>query len=77
MTLANAVLNVDYLLVVYPTSVLKAEDLEVELEKASHYMLFAAAAYGWPLYIYSNLFTGPCKLCGDWWDANSAARPGF
>lgn len=41
------------------------EDLEVELEKASHYMLFAAAAYGWPLYIYSNLFTGPCKLCGD------------
>uniref|UniRef100_H3D1S2 Diacylglycerol lipase-beta n=1 Tax=Tetraodon nigroviridis TaxID=99883 RepID=H3D1S2_TETNG len=41
------------------------EDLEVELEKASHYMRFAAAAYGWPLYIYSNLFTGPCKLCGD------------
>ncbi|XP_056912325.1 diacylglycerol lipase-beta isoform X1 [Takifugu flavidus] len=41
------------------------EDLEVELEKAAHYMQFAAAAYGWPLYIYSNLFTGPCKLCGD------------
>lgn len=46
--------------------VLKAEDLELELEKAAHYMQFAAAAYGWPLYIYSNLFTGPCKLCGDW-----------
>lgn len=66
VTLVNGVLNIDYFLVVYPSSVLKGEDLEVELEKASHYMQFAAAAYGWPLYIYSNLFTGPCKLCGDW-----------
>ncbi|XP_026171718.1 sn1-specific diacylglycerol lipase beta [Mastacembelus armatus] len=41
------------------------EDLEAELEKAAHCMRFAAAAYGWPLYIYSNLFTGPCKLSGD------------
>lgn len=41
------------------------EDLEAELEKASHCMQFAAAAYGWPLYIYSNLLTGPCKLSGD------------
>uniref|UniRef100_A0A4W6FAP3 Diacylglycerol lipase-beta n=1 Tax=Lates calcarifer TaxID=8187 RepID=A0A4W6FAP3_LATCA len=41
------------------------EDLETELEKTAHCMQFAAAAYGWPLYIYSNLFTGPCKLCGD------------
>ncbi|XP_005923854.1 diacylglycerol lipase-beta isoform X1 [Haplochromis burtoni] len=41
------------------------EDLEAELEKATHWMQFAAAAYGWPLYIYSNLFTGPCKLSGD------------
>ncbi|KAM7371214.1 hypothetical protein PAMP_010703 [Pampus punctatissimus] len=41
------------------------EDLETELEKAVHWMQFAAAAYGWPLYIYSNLFTGPCKLSGD------------
>lgn len=41
------------------------EDLETELEKAAHWMQFAAAAYGWPLYIYSNLFTGPCKLSGD------------
>ncbi|XP_061912291.1 diacylglycerol lipase-beta-like [Entelurus aequoreus] len=41
------------------------EDLEAELEKAAHCMQFAAAAYGWPLYIYSNLLTGPCKLSGD------------
>nr|XP_020495794.1 sn1-specific diacylglycerol lipase beta [Labrus bergylta] len=41
------------------------EDLETELEKAAHCMQFAAAAYGWPLYVYSNLFTGPCKLSGD------------
>ncbi|XP_049419485.1 diacylglycerol lipase-beta [Epinephelus fuscoguttatus] len=41
------------------------EDLETELEKATHCMQFAAAAYGWPLYIYSNLLTGPCKLSGD------------
>ncbi|XP_077359071.1 diacylglycerol lipase-beta [Festucalex cinctus] len=41
------------------------EDLESELENAVHCMHFAAAAYGWPLYIYSNLFTGPCKLSGD------------
>ncbi|KAG7236406.1 hypothetical protein INR49_000977 [Caranx melampygus] len=30
------------------------DDLEIELEKAAHCMRFAAAAYGWPLYIYSN-----------------------
>uniref|UniRef100_A0AAQ5YAT8 Diacylglycerol lipase-beta n=1 Tax=Amphiprion ocellaris TaxID=80972 RepID=A0AAQ5YAT8_AMPOC len=41
------------------------EDLETELEKAAHCMQFAAAAYGWPLYIYSNPLTGPCKLSGD------------
>uniref|UniRef100_A0A8C5N8X3 Diacylglycerol lipase-beta n=1 Tax=Gouania willdenowi TaxID=441366 RepID=A0A8C5N8X3_GOUWI len=41
------------------------EDLEAELEKAAHFMKFAAAAYGWPLYIYSNLLSGPCKLCGN------------
>ncbi|XP_029384118.1 sn1-specific diacylglycerol lipase beta [Echeneis naucrates] len=40
-------------------------DLETELEKAAHCMQFAAAAYGWPLFIYSNPFTGPCKLSGD------------
>ncbi|XP_051794981.1 diacylglycerol lipase-beta isoform X2 [Acanthochromis polyacanthus] len=41
------------------------EDLETELEKAAHCMQFAAAAYGWPLYIYSNPLTGLCKLSGD------------
>ncbi|XDV45207.1 hypothetical protein PO909_013342 [Leuciscus waleckii] len=41
------------------------EDLEIELEKATHYMQFAAAAYGWPLYVYSNPLTGLCKLSGD------------
>ncbi|XP_040214388.1 diacylglycerol lipase-beta [Rana temporaria] len=41
------------------------EDLDVELDKAAHYMQFAAAAYGWPLYVYSRPFTGLCKLCGE------------
>ncbi|XP_035998423.1 diacylglycerol lipase-beta [Fundulus heteroclitus] len=41
------------------------QDLQTELEKAAHCMQFAAAAYGWPLYVYSNLFTAPCKLSGD------------
>lgn len=41
------------------------EDLEIELEKAAHCMQFAAAAYGWPLYVYSNPLTGACKLSGD------------
>ena len=29
-------------------------------------MQFAAAAYGWPLYIYRNPFTGLCRVGGDW-----------
>ncbi|XP_008313273.1 sn1-specific diacylglycerol lipase beta [Cynoglossus semilaevis] len=41
------------------------DDLELELKKSAHWMQFAAAAYGWPLYIFSNPFTGPCKLSGD------------
>ncbi|XP_052427575.1 diacylglycerol lipase-beta [Carassius gibelio] len=41
------------------------EDLEVELERAAHFMQFAAAAYGWPLYVYSNPLTGLCRLSGD------------
>ncbi|XP_053327193.1 diacylglycerol lipase-beta [Spea bombifrons] len=41
------------------------EELEVELEKAAHYMKFAVAAYGWPFYIYGNPITGLCKLCGE------------
>lgn len=45
---------------------LQREDLDVELDKAAYYMQFAAAAYGWPLYVYSRPFTGLCKLCGEW-----------
>nr|DBA20252.1 TPA: hypothetical protein GDO54_015964 [Pyxicephalus adspersus] len=41
------------------------DDLDVELGKAAHYMQFAAAAYGWPLYVYSHPLTGLCKLCGE------------
>ncbi|XP_017271738.1 diacylglycerol lipase-beta [Kryptolebias marmoratus] len=47
-----------------PSSPVEAE-LQAELEKASHCMQFAAAAYGWPLYVYSNLCTGPCRLSRD------------
>ncbi|XP_046888942.1 diacylglycerol lipase-beta [Hypomesus transpacificus] len=42
-----------------------AEDLEAELEKAVHCMQFAAAAYGWPMYVYSNPMTGACSLSRD------------
>ncbi|XP_036388845.1 diacylglycerol lipase-beta [Megalops cyprinoides] len=41
------------------------EDLQTELERAAHCMQFAVAAYGWPMYIYSNPLTGLCKLSGD------------
>uniref|UniRef100_A0A8C4JTZ9 sn-1-specific diacylglycerol lipase n=1 Tax=Dromaius novaehollandiae TaxID=8790 RepID=A0A8C4JTZ9_DRONO len=41
------------------------DDLDIELENAAHYMRFAAAAYGWPYYIYTNPFTALCKLNGD------------
>uniref|UniRef100_A0A1A8IQB5 Diacylglycerol lipase-beta n=2 Tax=Nothobranchius TaxID=28779 RepID=A0A1A8IQB5_NOTKU len=40
-------------------------DLQVELENAAHCMRFAASAYGWPLYVFSNPLTGPCRLGGD------------
>lgn len=42
-------------------------DLDTELANCHHYMQFAAAAYGWPLYVYRNPFTGLCKIGGDWW----------
>ena len=45
---------------------LQEADLDAELENCHHYMQFAAAAYGWPLYIYRNPFTGLCKIGGDW-----------
>lgn len=44
----------------------QADDLDVELENAAHYMKFAVAAYGWPYYIMMNPFTALCKLKGDW-----------
>ncbi|POI27358.1 hypothetical protein CIB84_008892, partial [Bambusicola thoracicus] len=50
-------------------SSLVADDLDIELENAAHYMLFAAAAYGWPYYIYTNPFTALCKLNGDCGDS--------
>ncbi|KAM6156811.1 diacylglycerol lipase-beta [Erethizon dorsatum] len=40
-------------------------ELDAELENCHHYMQFAAAAYGWPLYIYRNPFTGLCRIGGD------------
>ncbi|XP_053813122.1 diacylglycerol lipase-beta isoform X1 [Vidua chalybeata] len=46
-------------------SSLVTNDLDVELENAAHYMLFAAAAYGWPYYVYTNPYTALCKLNGD------------
>ncbi|XP_048408069.1 diacylglycerol lipase-beta isoform X1 [Stegostoma tigrinum] len=39
-----------------------AEELDIELENSAHYMQFAVAAYGWPLYIFSNPLTGICRL---------------
>ncbi|XP_001508017.1 diacylglycerol lipase-beta [Ornithorhynchus anatinus] len=47
-----------------PVSLMET-DLDIELENCHHYMQFAAAAYGWPLYIYTNPFTGFCKIGGD------------
>ncbi|KAM9261645.1 diacylglycerol lipase-beta isoform 1-T1 [Cariama cristata] len=47
-----------------PSSLVR-DELDIELENAAHYMLFAAAAYGWPYYIYTNPFTALCKLTGD------------
>ncbi|KAL0605373.1 Diacylglycerol lipase-beta, partial [Plecturocebus cupreus] len=44
---------------------LQEADLDAELENCHHYMQFAAAAYGWPLYVYRNPLTGLCKIGGD------------
>ncbi|XP_036279598.1 diacylglycerol lipase-beta isoform X1 [Pipistrellus kuhlii] len=43
----------------------QGDSLDVELENCRHYMPIAAAAYGWPLYIYLNPFTGLCRVGGD------------
>ncbi|XP_060795610.1 diacylglycerol lipase-beta [Neoarius graeffei] len=50
------------------------EDLETELEKAAHYMQFAVAAYGWPIYVYLNPLTGFCKLSGNCCSNRSATE---
>ena len=34
----------------------------MNIPAAAHYMRFAAASYGWPFFMYSNLFTGACQL---------------
>ncbi|XP_041063294.1 diacylglycerol lipase-beta isoform X1 [Carcharodon carcharias] len=39
-----------------------AEELDIELENSAHFMQFAVAAYGWPLYIFSHPLTGICRL---------------
>ncbi|NWX51128.1 DGLB lipase, partial [Steatornis caripensis] len=49
----------------YSPSSLGTDDLGIELENAAHYMVFAAAAYGWPYYIYTNPFTAVFKLGAD------------
>lgn len=38
-------------------------ELMEELPLAAHYMRFAAASYGWPLFVYSHPFSGLCHLC--------------
>ncbi|XP_042636969.1 diacylglycerol lipase-beta [Orycteropus afer afer] len=43
----------------------QVSSLDTELENCHHYMQFAAAAYGWPLYVYRNPLTGLCKVGGD------------
>ncbi|XP_048223334.1 diacylglycerol lipase-beta isoform X1 [Perognathus longimembris pacificus] len=56
-----------------PTQGLSQEaDLDAELENCHHYMRFAAAAYGWPLYIYRNPFTGLCTIGGDCYRSRTA-----
>ena len=37
----------------------------MDVEFTCHYMKFAMGSYGWPLFMYSNLCTGCCKLWGD------------
>ncbi|XP_031289154.2 diacylglycerol lipase-beta isoform X1 [Camelus dromedarius] len=49
----------------HPPGPSQEADLDAELENCHHYMQFAAAAYGWPLYVYRNPFTGLCRVGGD------------
>ncbi|XP_021375697.1 sn1-specific diacylglycerol lipase beta-like isoform X2 [Mizuhopecten yessoensis] len=34
------------------------------IKNMSHYMKYAMASYGWPLFVFANLSLGLCKLCG-------------
>ncbi|KAK3090708.1 hypothetical protein FSP39_013912 [Pinctada imbricata] len=34
------------------------------MDLITHYMKFALGSYGWPLYVFDNLLTGVCRLCG-------------
>nr|XP_031289154.1 sn1-specific diacylglycerol lipase beta isoform X2 [Camelus dromedarius] len=49
----------------HPPGPSQEADLDAELENCHHYMQFAAAAYGWPFYVYRNPFTGLCRVGGD------------
>ena len=35
-----------------------------EVPLALHYLRFASSAYGWKMFLYSNMCCGTCKLCG-------------
>ncbi|CAH1794988.1 unnamed protein product [Owenia fusiformis] len=34
----------------------------MNIQALAHYMKFAQAAYGWPLFMFGHLVTGPCRL---------------
>jgi hypothetical protein len=34
----------------------------LNLNRITQYMNFAMSVYGWPMYMFSNLCCGPCKL---------------
>ncbi|XP_064620702.1 diacylglycerol lipase-beta-like isoform X3 [Lineus longissimus] len=34
----------------------------LNLHRVTHFMKFALSVYGWPMYMFSNLCCGPCKL---------------
>ncbi|XP_069123504.1 diacylglycerol lipase-beta-like isoform X2 [Argopecten irradians] len=37
----------------------------MNIKNMSHYMKYAMASYGWPLFVFANLSLGLCKLCGE------------
>ncbi|XP_033734525.1 sn1-specific diacylglycerol lipase beta-like isoform X2 [Pecten maximus] len=37
----------------------------MNIRNMSHYMKYAMASYGWPLFVFANLSLGLCKLCGE------------